>query len=439
MHKRILILFMMVALIVIPVLSGCSNNANDTNNTANTNTNTGANVESKTNSNASTGDAANADNSPVTPPGEFPITKEKVTLKVMIPSQPGVTWETNAFTKWYEEKTNVHLEFDEVAADGAAEALNLRLASGDIPDMIIGFAVSPAQQQIYGDQGVFLDLKPFIEKYGHYIKDLYEYDPTAEATITTPNKKIYSMPNTSDCFHCQFAQKMWIYKPWLDELNLPIPTTTDEFYTTLKAFKEHYPGSVPLVTMPNSWNTDIDAFLMNSFIFNDYMVNKRMWLNNGKVDVSFNKPEFREGLEYLNKLYSEGLLAPESFTNDAASLTAMVMKEKHIVGASAGGYAGLFADLASDKWYNFVAVPPLKGPNGVQIAAWNPFITTTGGLLINANTKYPEVAYRWADGLYQEEVFERQKYGQPETYYTFNVGDLKGINGDQAVWKELKP
>ena len=36
-----------------------------------------------------------------------------------------------------------------------------------------------------------------------------------------------------------------------------------------------------------------------------------------KLDVVFNKPEWREGLKFLNKLYSEGLLDMEAFTQDS--------------------------------------------------------------------------------------------------------------------------
>jgi putative aldouronate transport system substrate-binding protein len=36
--------------------------------------------------------------------------------------------------------------------------------------------------------------------------------------------------------------------------------------------------------------------------------------DDGKIEVSFNKPEWKQGLEYMHKLYAEGLLAAESFT-----------------------------------------------------------------------------------------------------------------------------
>ena len=44
------------------------------------------------------------------PAGMFPLTEEKVTLRVALPSNTGVEdFNTNKFTQWYEEQTNVHV------------------------------------------------------------------------------------------------------------------------------------------------------------------------------------------------------------------------------------------------------------------------------------------------------------------------------------------
>ena len=36
--------------------------------------------------------------------------------------------------------------------------------------------------------------------------------------------------------------KIWINQTWLDNLGLDVPTTTEELYTVLKAFKENDPN-----------------------------------------------------------------------------------------------------------------------------------------------------------------------------------------------------
>ncbi|MEM7032854.1 MAG: extracellular solute-binding protein [Chloroflexota bacterium] len=114
----------------------------------------------------------------VTAPGTFPIVEEKVSLRVLMVQHPLVEdFETNEFTKWYEEKTNVHIDWELVPSSGATEKLNLVLASGDLPDVIMDFTVSPAQQTIYGTQGLFLPLNDLIEEYGVETKKMFDASP----------------------------------------------------------------------------------------------------------------------------------------------------------------------------------------------------------------------------------------------------------------------
>lgn len=103
----------------------------------------------------------------VTEAGQFPIVDEKITLRVMTGANPAVEdFDTNEFTKYFEELTNIHVEWEIVPTSTVAEKLNLALASGDLPDVIMTMNVTPEQQALYGQQGVLLPLNDYIEKYG---------------------------------------------------------------------------------------------------------------------------------------------------------------------------------------------------------------------------------------------------------------------------------
>lgn len=112
---------------------------------------------------------------PSTEAGTFPLVKDKITLKVLAVKNPSVQdYSTNEFTKWYEEKTNVKIEWQFATPQDRQEKLNLVLATNDLPDMIIGFGVSPAQQMVYGQQGLFIALNNLIDKYGVETKKLWK-------------------------------------------------------------------------------------------------------------------------------------------------------------------------------------------------------------------------------------------------------------------------
>jgi len=164
------------------------------------------------------------------PAGMFPLTKDKVTMRVAIPGNASVEdFNTNAFTKWYEQQINVHIEWIILPSDEALAKLNLMLSSGDYPDVIMAFGnISPAQMQVYGQQGIFLPLNDLIEKAGPNIKKAFALYPEAKDVSTASDGKIYGLTEINDCYHCSMAQKLWIYKPWLDKLGLKIPEPTEE-------------------------------------------------------------------------------------------------------------------------------------------------------------------------------------------------------------------
>ncbi|TLS54088.1 extracellular solute-binding protein [Paenibacillus antri] len=394
-------------------------------------------------------ESAGAPQELLTEPGTYPIVNEKTTLKVMVRGNPLVEdFATNEFTKWYEEKTNVHIEWEVVPEQSMQEKLNLVLASGDYPDVIMGLNVSPAQEMIYGSEGVFLPLNELIEKQGSQTKKLFADRPDIQEAITAPDGNIYSLPEINECYHCSQSQKMWIYEPWLTKLGLSMPTTTDEFYEVLKAFKTQDPNGngqadeIALSISPKSWRSSIDAFLMNAFIYNPaYGNTKRLYVKDGKLDAAFNKPEWKEGLKYLNKLYAEGLLTPESFTQDDNQLIQVGENpDTVLLGASTGGHQGVFTQLLgeSGRWAEYVTVPALKGPNGVQYAPNDPTGMTTGTFIITNKAQNPEVALRWADGLYEYEHTLRSNYGRPDSEWRDAKDGELGINGQPAKWSELK-
>ncbi len=139
---------------------------------------------------------------------------------------------------------------------------------------------------------------------------------------------MYSLPYVNDCYHCSLDWKMYVYQPWLKKLGLKEPTTTDEFEAMLKAFKDKDPNGngkadeIPMAAS-NDYRSFADVFLMNSFIYDDggNETGKRMIVENGKIDVVYNKPEWKEGLLYLRRLYCQGLIAPQSFTMDRKTAT----------------------------------------------------------------------------------------------------------------------
>jgi putative aldouronate transport system substrate-binding protein len=378
----------------------------------------------------------------VTPAGQFPITKEKTTLKVMVKGSSIVeNFATNEFTKWLEEKTNIHIDWEVAPEKTFAEKLNVSLASGDYPDVLLNMSVSPVQQSIYGKDGVFIPLNPYIDKYGVEMKKMFEQVTYVKDLITMPDGKIYSVPQVNDCYHCSLGQKMWIYKPWLDKLGLKMPETTEEFYQVLKAFKEKDPNGngkadeIPLVGATNGPSSTLDLFLPSAFIEKDFNLR---YVKDGKVQLAYNQPEWKEALKYMNKLFAEGLISPQTFTQDRNQLKQMGMNpEIPILGAIASQNQTVFVEVDNARFKDYVSVPPLKGPRGIRSTAYNPYAVSAGQYVVTNKAKNPAAAFRMADLLLSEEATLRSTQGRPDQEWVRPAQGELGVNGKQAVWKPI--
>lgn len=385
----------------------------------------------------------------VTPAGEYPITTEPVTLQVLIQGHAIVEdFRTNAFTEWYMEKTGVQLEIEITppSSGGALnEALSLVLASGDLPDIILGFDVPLSTLSVYGAQGLFLPLNDLIDEYGYSIQEVYEGSPLVEPLITSPDGNIYGLPQVNECYHCYYSQRFYINQQWLDNLGLEMPQTTEDFFNVLTAFKEQDANGngdlndeIPLAAATTGGNTNLDGFLMNPFIYSEQFNNRYLVLEDGVISAAVNQEGWREGLQYLKRLYDAGLFGEESFAQEVTQLRQMVENESAaLLGALPAHNPSVFASIAGERWKEYTTVPPLEGPNGLRQAAYNPYAVVSGRCVISATTAYPEIAFRFCDGMYDREATLRSVFGLPDEHWRWAEEGEIGLNGEPAIWHRL--
>ncbi|MGH2557998.1 MAG: extracellular solute-binding protein [Thermomicrobiales bacterium] len=383
------------------------------------------------------------------PTHTYPLTEETVTFRIAVPANPLVEdFATNTFTAWYEEKTNVHLEWDIVPSQEAQTRLNVMLASGDYPDLLMNFSPSPALQQVYGAQGVFLSMNDLIEQHGLHFKQVVEEYPRTLDVVTAADGGIYALPMVTDCDHCSMWHKLWIYQPWLDQLGLAMPQTTEEYAAALRAFKEQdangngQDDEIPLVSAVQSAATSLDSFFMNAFIANPGGDADWLSVQDGAVTAVYATPQWQAGLTYLAGLYAEGLISPETFTQDQDQLRRLGNNpEAPIVGSVPGVSPAAYMDINSlegGRWTDYVTAPPLQGPDGVRFAAYDPYNPfRLGNFIISSACENPELAFQWADGLYEVETTMRSVFGVPGENWRWAEEGEVGIDGRPAIWKRL--
>ncbi|MEP6606408.1 MAG: hypothetical protein ABJA60_09885, partial [Nitrosospira sp.] len=264
----------------------------------------------------------------------------------------------------------------------ASEKRNLALASGDYPDlfMLVPWVDQFSQVDLlkYGSQGVILPLNDLIDQYAPNIKAALEKFPDFKAFATAPDGTIWGIPQFIQCYHCSYANKMWVNSAWLKKLNIPTPVTTEDFKNMLVAFRTQDANGdgkqdeiLGGATM--DYGTRPIPYMMDAFAYDDDRT--FLILNNGKVDTVATTQAWKDGLTYIKSVYDAGVLDQSAFTNNADAYSAEGNNANaEMLSAAAGMHPAIFVNCfgaAETKpyCYDYDAIPPLKGPDGTQFAS----------------------------------------------------------------------
>ncbi len=414
-----------ILLAIVLVLSvGCSGNGGNSQATSQGQTtsqteNTSKSGEaSKTETSAAVSQNEPAPESRFNDPGTLPIVKEgTITLSVFAPGNGELSWKDNDQTKWLEENTGIVLDWTIAASsDNVRDKISTMFAGGTMTDIIltgVGAAnrYDKATEANLGSQGLVLPLEGFIDTVSVGYKTAFDTMDGMRDYVTTPDGHIYSLPNVDASLHVQYNMKLWINTAWLENLSLPVPTTVDEFYATMKAFKEQDANGngdptdeIPLSTVSSGAGTQIDGFLMAPFQLTPET--NKLYVDNGTVKYAPVQDGYKEGLKWLAGMYAEGIIYPECFTwakNDQVNLNEA--GEYTVIGAFLAQRPGYACDLStypgnSKKWEQYQPLAPLKNANGDAIAAWNPYVQyQTGMTFLSSSCSDPEAAFRFVDYL----------------------------------------
>ncbi len=265
------------------------------------------------------------------------------------PQQGGIT---NATTfddapcwQAIQENTGIDVVWEHPASGQAQEQFNLIIASTELPDIMYytwGSSYPGGPDAAIRD-GKILALNDYIKEYAPNLSAYLEAHPDVAKAITTDEGNIYCFPGIytstsedSDVWQTAIDREPFyepfiglvIRKDWLDDLGLDIPVTLDDWYNVLKAFKEEKGCKYPLSyvnmfgIMAQSFATAFDVTLPLSSMGGTTGFGIR---EDGSIQYGPAEEGYRGYLEFMNKLYSEGLLDPDFMVQDRTTLQSKVV------------------------------------------------------------------------------------------------------------------
>ncbi|MDR3114231.1 MAG: extracellular solute-binding protein [Treponema sp.] len=351
----------------------------------------------------------------------------------------------NNWTDWIQQKVledeNIEVTFVRVSRWEEIAALNNLMAAGNPPDVCLTYSAELVGN--FRDLGGLYDMSPHIDT---LLVDLKQFlgpdlaipgrdfiqrnqDPTTGQVFSIPAKRM----NTAQ-------RNIFIRKDWLDKLGLPLPTTKEEFYNALAAFKEQDPGGVGKNrVIPFSMTTDVVWTGGNIIIpFMDPNISpKELWINT-VIDRPFLVPGYKEGVRFLNKMYNDGLIdrdfplykSEEEMTNLLKS--GMIGSICHNWDQIYRESAALLSDLQKNvPGADMVPVDCIESSD--RITHKSAYDMAGLNYFIPASCKNPEAALRYINWLARFENYHFLQVG-PESIVHDIVDGIPKIKNGEGLW-----
>lgn len=384
--------------------------------------------------------------------------KDKLTGIVKMSAQSN-DLDTMEWMKIAMERADVDIEWQEVREGDWEEVKGTMLASGDIPDLIIGADNFNASDFVTFD-GLFMDLSGLLDN-AQNIQKMFTDHPDLKVLATNEKGEIFGIPKYQRWWP-QSWFRQYINKQWLDTLGLEVPETWNDLYEVLKAFKEKDPnGNGKADEIPyaffNRGSEVLDPYMFLSNFGITFDLSKSgngFYVQEGKVKNYLGSDEFKQLAIYCHKLYQEGLIYSSSFTQNDAAWVAMGRSGEADKEATYGYIqCWVAADIVGDTLKDqYIAIPPLKvHEEQKEMPLWTNEYEMLNikpiAAVVSSECKNPEAAVRFLDALYEPEMSLAILFGDigskikknDDGSYTVlspsEAGDTSGINAGGWKWK----
>jgi len=369
----------------------------------------------------------------------FPLA-EKVTITGTTSYPVGTEEDPNKRTifKRLEEETNVHVDWTAISSDQWGDKISLNMANANtLTDFVFTAGFGDNDLIRYADQGVIVPVEEYIDNYMPNLKAVFDKYPEYRTMCEDADGHIWALPwieqlgSEKTAIQTVGNNMTFINQKWLDFLGLETPTTVDEFEQVLLAFQEHAPelqkefgidgDIIPMSCIVNDQDPNL---LINGFgdgIGDVDMGQHIAVTDDKKVICTATTDGFRKGVEWLHKLYAEGLIDPECFTQDWSTYVAKGKSHR---------YGVCFTwDVANiDNIQDYVPLKALKADT-VNVTPQNGSFTSgfdRGRCVVTSVCKNPAFVCAWLDKMYdpfQSPQNNWGTYGEDDDFDIFELSE----------------
>lgn len=319
-----------------------------------------------------------------------------------------------------EQKAGVRIEWEEVSADWDQKKSTI-LAAGDVPDLVVG-ANAITDSDVATFNGLFEDLRDHMDALPN-VRDFLASSEAVEAVATQADGAVYSLP-TSKRFWPRAITHQYINQRWLDALGLAVPTTWDELFEVLVAFKERDPnGNGQPDEIPWDWSpvgTEGFGYFQPSVLLGSLGLpisgggGAGYFTEDGVVGNFLVDERYAEVVAFLHRAYAAGLVSRDVITQDYSAYQSVARGSGDTarVGFSWGW-------TRSDRfgpgvYQQYTAMAPLLARSGqAEPVTWSyDFENITGNhVTLSALSENKDAALRVVNAFYDPEISLQVLFG----------------------------
>lgn len=383
---------------------------------------------------------------------DLPLTEENVELSFFFSQPPFFSAfidspSDNPCFQELEARTNVTLDFQLASSDAEAEQFRIAAASGTLPDLVMsGSSLYTGGGAKAVDDEIFVNLVDYEDAMPNYFAYV-RHDPSWTSLLSTSNGTVVDGVYVLAWPTGGNGTGILIREDWLEELNLDMPQTYDEYHEVLTAFKTEKGCSAPLLIHGECSNNVWAVGFGTACAISDHdMANDCFGVIDGKVVFWPLMDGFREYLETMGQWYAEGLI-DQDWTTRIGNEAEISLIANNQSGAwfSTLGNITMYDNDIDDPNARVVPAPIAgKDKDYTDALITAPRIRDRTTVNISTNCTEPEIAARFLDYTYSEEgqllcnygvegvTFEYDANGKPQ-FTEFITNSDTGFDASLAM------
>ena len=320
--------------------------------------------------------------------------------------------------------------------EGVSEKIDLMINSGDYPDLVM---VKDTNRMV--DAGAYIDLTDLIDEHGPNIKKLYG-DYINRLKFSENDQAIYVLPSEPvDEVNYRPVMGFRLQHDVVEKLGYPALETLEDYENAIREYMTLYPEingekTLGISFVIEDWRWKIT--LGNSGGFATGAPDDGNWFvdpETYEASYRFLRPEEKAYYKWLNKMYHDGLIDPDSFVQDLDAYHAKI---------ASGRVLGLI-----DATWNFYYAEQVLRSNGLDERMYGTYPiqldkTTLAadyrdvgyiagyGIGISKNCKDPVSAIKFLDFMVSDEGQILRHWGIEGLHYFYNE------EGQRKIYEEEK-